>query len=307
MELKRFSKGLLMLAAPPVLIASLLPMFVGLAVAFQREDVATLSNLLWFFLAAFTMVLIEIGKNTVNEYFDYMSGTDRFVEEENLTPFSGGRRVLTTGALSKTEVVFIGICAFGIVILAGLVMALFKTFLIFWIGVLGVVISILYTLPPFKLCYRGFGELAVGIVYGPLILLGTYTLIAEQYSTLPVLLSLPLGFLISNVLVINEFPDYEADLKANKKNLVVILGKQRAVYLYNLLFLFAYVSFLPIVIYTESFLFLPGLLTIPIAIKASLNCKKNYDNTKLMVASNKMTIAIHTITGILMIIAAILN
>jgi len=295
-----------MLMAVPTLVASIVPMTVGFAAALQTNGSVTAYDLLWFLLATVAVILIETGKNTVNEYFDYLSGTDRFVDEEHLTPFSGGRRVLPSGILSGKEVICIGVVTFGLAIAAGLVMAFFKTFLIFWIGIIGIAISICYTLPPFKLCYRGLGELAVGIVYGPLILLGTYTLIAEQYSLQPLLLSLPLGFLISNVLVINEFPDYEADTKAGKKNLVVLLGKPKAVYLHGGLFFLAYASILPAIIYSGNFLLLLIILTAPIAVKACVNCKKNYDNIAMLTNSNKMTIAVYALTGVL-IIAAIVS
>jgi len=301
----RIGKGFFMLMSPPNLMASLIPMAVGFAAALQTLGRAAISDVIWFLFAVFAMVLIETGKNTVNEYFDYLSGTDRFIDEAHLTPFSGGRRVLPSGALTEKEVIVIGVICFGIAIGAGLIMVFFRTFLIFWIGVLGVVISICYTLPPFKLCYRALGEVAVGLVYGPLIVLGSYTLLTRQYALTPLLLSLPICFLVMNILVINEFPDYEADLRAKKRNLVVVLGKQRAIYLYSALFCLAYLSVVPLLLYTRNPLFLLLLLTLPIAVKAVLNCKKHYDTIPLLTASNKMTIAIHALTGVFMILAIV--
>jgi len=301
LEIKRLIKGIIMLSAPKVLTASITPMVVGLACAFIFSGSASVINLLWFFMAVVAIVFIETGKNTVNDYFDFVSGADRFIDESHVTPFSGGRRVLTSNVLSKKEIIIIGILAFCGAGFLGLVMVIFKTPIILWVGIAGILISIFYTAPPLKFCYRGLGELSVGIVYGPLIVLGTYMLITEQFSVFPLLVSLPLGFLVANILVINEYPDYEADFLANKRNLVVIFGKQKAVHIYACLFGLSYASLLPIVIYTRNFIFLIGFLTIPLAIKAVTNCKKNYDNIPLLLASNQMTIMIYMLTGVLMI------
>lgn len=303
--MNRLARGILMLASPPNLMASIIPVTLGFVAALTVIGQPTASDWMWFLLAIFAIILIELGKNTVNEYFDYKSGTDRFIDDEHLTPFSGGRRVLPSGILTELEVIYIGVVTFGVAILAGLIMAYFTTLLVLWIGIIGVAISILYTLPPIKLCYRGFGEMAVGIVYGPLIVMGSFALIAQQFTLEAFLISLPLCFMIANVLVINEFPDYEADKRAYKYNLVVLFGKERSVYIFAGLFALAYLSVLPIVIYTGNLLFLIVLLTMPVAVKACINCKKHYDDIGLLVASNKMTIGIHVLTGVIMIVATL--
>ena len=99
---------------------------------------------------------------------------------------------------------------------------------ILWIGITGVVCAYLYHAPPLKLCYRGLGELAVAVCYGPLIAAGTF-LVQRGHVTADVLLvSIPLGLLIGAFLWINEFPDYAADKAAGKRTLVVRLGRPQA-------------------------------------------------------------------------------
>ena len=85
-----------------------------------------------------------------------------------------------------------------------------------------------YHAPPLKLSYRGFGELAVALCYGPLIALGTYLVQVREVSPGLTLAALPLGLLIAGFLWVNEFPDYAADKSAGKKTLVVRLGRERA-------------------------------------------------------------------------------
>ena len=68
-----------------------------------------------------------------------------------------------------------------------------------------------------KLAYRGLGEFAVGFTFGPLITLGIYLVMSGRFDFKVMIVGLPLGFLIANVLWINQYPDYEADMKGNKK------------------------------------------------------------------------------------------
>jgi 1,4-dihydroxy-2-naphthoate octaprenyltransferase len=85
-----------------------------------------------------------------------------------------------------------------------------------------------YHAPPFRLSYRGFGEMAVAVSYGPLVTAGTYLVQCGTIPTGTALLSLPLGVLIAAFLWINEFPDYTADALSGKRTLVVRLGRARA-------------------------------------------------------------------------------
>jgi len=99
---------------------------------------------------------------------------------------------------------------------------------VFWPGITGVALAYFYHAPPLRLSYRGLGEAAVAIAYGPLICAGTYLV---QRGTIPagvVLAAVPLGILIAAFLWINEFPDYVADALSGKRTLVVRLGRPPA-------------------------------------------------------------------------------
>jgi 1,4-dihydroxy-2-naphthoate octaprenyltransferase len=89
-------------------------------------------------------------------------------------------------------------------------------------------LAFFYHMPPLKLSYRGFGELAVGVSYGPLITVGAYLVQRQTVSLQVILVSLILGLLIAAFLWINEFPDYAADLASGRQNLVVKLGRPQA-------------------------------------------------------------------------------
>ena len=97
-----------------------------------------------------------------------------------------------------------------------------------WIGVAGVALAYFYHAPPLRLSYRGLGELAVAVTYGPLICAGAFLVQRGTLSGEVLWLSLPLALLIAGFLWINEFPDYLADKGAGKRTLVVQLGRWRA-------------------------------------------------------------------------------
>lgn len=301
----KFFTGALTLADPKIWVASFIPATVGFVLAVVSGGTIEAMDILWIFLAYVALALIETGKNGVNEYFDFIYGADPGVDEEHITPFSGGKKTVTSGLLTLKQVIIITVFCFAGAGAIGLAIVLFKRPELIYIGALGVIISIIYTLPPFKLCYRGFGELAVGFTFGPLVVTGAYQLITGTIDALPILFSLPFGLIIANVLIINEFPDYEADKAASKKNLVVRLGKKRATYLYGAVFLAVYACFVFLALYFNIALILPCFTAI-IAWKAYINCVKNYDNISELIASNAATIKILLLTGLLTVISLLI-
>jgi len=126
------------------------------------------------------------------------------------------------------------------------------------IGLFGLLAGWAYSSPPLKLMSIGLGEPLIFFAFGPIITLGTYYVMTDSLTWSAFLLGIPHGFLIMSVIWINEFPDYQADKEANKKNLVVRLGLSRARYLYCLL------MFLPflVIIFLIYFIGLPFLVII---------------------------------------------
>jgi len=182
----------------------------------------------WLALTVVGIFLIEIAKNASGEIVDFDSGTDRAVAPEDRSPFSGGKRVLIDGLLSRRQTISIAAVSYLLGIAAGLVIVAYREPQILWLGVVGVALAYFYHAPPFKLSYRGLGELAVGLCYGPLITSGTYLVQRGTVTLELILVSTLLGLLIAAFLWINEFPDYRADLASGRLNLVVQLGRPKA-------------------------------------------------------------------------------
>lgn len=304
---RRFLRGLVQIADPKIWVASVVPFVVGQVLAYAWGRAAfRFSNIVLTVLAIAALGLIETGKNAANECVDYASGVDRFVDSEHRTPFSGGKKTIVDGCLTYGENAVIAVICFAVAAVLGIIIAAFRP-IVLPFGIAGILISIFYSLPPLKLCYRGLGELAVGIVFGPLVMLGSYALTAGQVDILPFIVSLSTGCLIANVLWINEYPDYEADKAGGKRNLVVRLGKQRAVFGYGVLFSMSGLATVAAAVYARNPVWLLPLLNAPKAVSAVRNCRANHDDIPKLVASNAATVMIYMRAGALFAAAAVVD
>jgi len=299
----RLWQGFWQIADPKIWIASTIPMAVGGAVAYAYSGSFSWP---WFLIGMAAIYLIEIGKNAINEYVDYLSGVDRFVTPDKRTPFSGGKKTIIDGKLTLKENLAIGIITVAAGCLLGLLIIFFRDYNIFWFGLAGVFFALFYSLPPLKLAYRGLGEIAVGFTFGPLITGGTFLVQTGTLIPLIILASLPLGLLIANVLWINQYPDYEADLQGGKRNGVVRLGKKKAGIVFALLFTLAYLTMPVLALVSKNFFWLLPLISLPLAFRAVKVARTQYDNIGLLVEANAKTIQIYQLTGLTMVAAALL-
>ena len=229
----RSISGVYRLADPKIMLASLVPFLSGMAIA-HRGGAAV--SLLLLFGALAALFGVEVGKNAVNDLFDFRSGADLGVRPEERTPFSGGKRVLVDGLLTERQVVASAVGGFAFALLFGSYVAVARDPRLLLLGAAGAAVSIAYTAPPLALAYRGWGEIAVFLAYGPGIVLGADWLFERRISPAAIWASLSLGALIANVLVVNEVPDERADREAGKRTWVVRLGRRRAFRLVAILF-----------------------------------------------------------------------
>lgn len=306
-SVRKLMKGFWQVADPKIWVASTIPLLSGAAIAWTFGSAVSPLGVLWFLLAVIGVYLVEIAKNALNEVVDYQSGVDPSVDEQHTTPFSGGKKSIVQGHLSLTQCLYIAVFCYFTAAALGAVLVLFAEPLVLWPGLAGFVFAVLYSMPPFKLCYRGFGEIAVGLAFGPAIVMGAYVLIAGHFDWLPLLVSLPIAFLIINVLWINQFPDYEVDKAHNKKNGVVRLGKEKAVAVYAVLFALSYLSVIAVAVYAGNMVWLLPLLTVPFAVKAVINCRRHKDDIGKLIASNAATVHIYQLFGMFFVVSAVLD
>ena len=218
------AQGFWRLADPKISLASAAALLLGASAAAADGPL----SVRWLAVTVLGIFAVEVAKNASGEIFDWDSGTDLRIRQEDRSPFSGGKRVLVDELLTRGQTWAIALGGYFLAILAGTVIVRWREAGVLWLGAAGLALAFFYHAPPFRLSYRGLGELAVALCYGPLICTGTFLVQRGTIPTRIVLLSLPLGVLIAAFLWINEFPDYSADALSGKRTLVVRLGRSWA-------------------------------------------------------------------------------
>ena len=242
---RNFWRGFWRLADPKISLASFAGLFLGNCVAAAHGVIAWG----WLGLTVAGVFCVEVAKNAAGEVVDYDSGTDLAVEERDRSPFSGGKRVMVDGLLSRRQTSAIATTFFLAAIIVGLVIVVFLDPRVLSIGLVGMALAWYYHGGSIRLSYRGLGELAVALAYGPVIVCGTY-LVQRGHLYAPLLqASMALGLLVAAFLWINQFPDYRADIQAGKRNLVVRLGLERAAQWYVVILAAGYLWLLLTAIY----------------------------------------------------------
>jgi len=296
MKLKNWTMALRV----PFLTASAVPVLLGTVIAWFATG-----TLYWafFLLALLAGLLIHIGTNVINDYFDHRSGNDE-VNREFVRPFSGGSRVIQAGLLSPVEVLSGGLFFFLLSALIGFYLAWARGPLILVLGAIGFISGMFYTAGPFNWAKRGIGELLVGLNFGILMTLGAYYVQTQTFSWVPVIAAIPVSLLIAAVLYINEFPDYTADKQVGKNTLVVRLGRERAVILYVLIMAGAYLSIgVGVATGVLPLTALLGLITLPLAIRAIQYARTQHSSSFDLVPANALTVIGHLATGLLLTLA----
>lgn len=281
----------------PFFTATIIPIVLGSLIAWYDTG-----NFIWmrFVLSMFGAVLIHTGTNLANDFFDHLEGCD----EANLnpTPFSGGSRVIQDGLIEPRKIIFVSLCSFIIGANIGLYLNyLTGTNIILILGIIGVFLGFFHNFKYLPIYYGGWGELAVGIGFGPLMVLGSYYVQAKQLPLHVFLVSVPVGILIALVLFINEFPDYLADKTVGKKTLVVVLGKRNAMALYHILLVAVYLLIFTFVMFKVlPYICLIVFLTLPLAVKAFVVSMRNFDKIYELLPANASTIGLHSLVGLLL-------
>ncbi len=201
----------------PSLSAAAMPVLLGAAVA-ARAGFFSFPRLLVALVGA---MAIQAGTNLINDYYDYRSGAD---SSESLGP----SMVIQRGLLTADQVWWGGITSFAFGSTLGLVLAYICGWPILVIGLLSVAAGFFYTAVPVSLAYIALGELTVFIFMGPVIVLGTYYVIALEFSRTALWASIPVGFLVAGILHANNIRDIDTDRMHGKRTLAGILGRRGA-------------------------------------------------------------------------------
>ena len=244
--------------------AGLLPYFLGQAIAFNVQGELNWFHFCWGFTGIF---LILVAVELFNEYFDAKEGSDRiFAQQQPEIPnwyFKAG------------------ILALGLAFIIGLYLTLQIGWPVLLFSFLGFLGAYFYVGPPIRWAYRGFGEIVIGLCYGPLMVLGSYYIQTQKVDFVPLFVSVISGLSVFCLAVLNEIPDYYQDMLVGKLNLVVRFGKQRAILLLKSGFagVFALLV-LGVVLKTIPVLAIVAVTTLPWILKSIKSAEKSCDNPK---------------------------
>jgi 1,4-dihydroxy-2-naphthoate polyprenyltransferase len=208
---------------PKTLPAAIIPVMVGTALAYAHRS-ADLGKAVVCLVFA---LLVQIGTNFANDYFDFVQGAD--------TPARvGPRRAVAAGLISPRAMLTATWIVLGAAFAVGLLLVREGGWVLLPIGVVSIACAIAYTGGPFPLGYNGLGDVFVFVFFGLVAVCTTFFVQTGGVTPDVVSCAAAVGLLAANILVANNYRDVETDARAGKKTLVVRFGRRFAVWQYAL-------------------------------------------------------------------------
>lgn len=208
-------KPWILAARPKTLWAAVSPVLIGVALAMD-DGVFHFPSA---FIALIGAVLIQIGTNYANDYFDYLKGADT---EERLGP----TRATAAGWVQPSHMRNAFILVFVLTAILGSYLIVRSGWPIVIIGALSILFAIIYTAGPFPLGYNGLGDIFVFIFFGPVAVGGTYYVQALDINSTVFLAGIAPGLFSAAILTVNNLRDINQDVKSGKKTLQVRFGRK---------------------------------------------------------------------------------
>ena len=242
---------------PRTLPAAVGPVIVGTALAVSADAFDPLAAL----AALLAALLIQIASNFANDLGDFERGTDT---PERVGPL----RVTTAGLLTASDVKRGIVVVLGLAAVCGLYLIYVGGLPILVVGVLSMLAAVAYTYGPLPFGYYGLGDVATFIFFGFIAVVGTYYTQAHAAPAVVWIAAIPMGALVTAILVVNNVRDADQDRAGGKRTLAVVLGRRGARIEYLIMLVLAYV--VPIILWLgfdmRPWVLLP-LLTLPLAVR----------------------------------------
>jgi 1,4-dihydroxy-2-naphthoate octaprenyltransferase len=286
-------KGLLGPMRPPFLLLTPACVLLGLATACWRMGRVSAP---YFIIALIGAVSAHISVNALNEFFDFRSGLDARTQR---TPFSGGSGTLPAQPELARSALFTALIALAVTALVGLYFLWVRGWPLLPLGVLGILVIVAYT--PWFTHHPFLCLIAPGLGFGPLMVGGTDFVLTGEYSWAAFLASLVPFFLVSDLLLLNQFPDVEPDRSVGRRHLPVLIGRRASSLVYGAFLLLAYLS-----IGLAVFLgYLPngtllGVLTLVLAVRAMLGAYRHAEEVAGLLPYLGLNVLINLVTPVLM-------
>src|ERR1700736_235143 len=211
--------------------ASLLPVSVGGAIAFSQGRMHW-----WLFLAALLGALgLHIGTNVINEIYDVRHGIDSITSPRMSMAILKGR-------ISERDAFVVAWSGFILAALMGIFLLLQRGWPIVLLGAIGFIGGYFYTAPPFQYKYRALGLPLVFVLMGPLMVIGSYYAVTGGFDPNLIVVSIPVGLLVTAILHGNEWRDVAEDTRHGFTTFSAQVGRETAHWVYVMLILGAYVA-----------------------------------------------------------------
>ena len=217
---------------------SLLPALLALCMTIQTNTFSTTLS-----LCAFASILfLHLAANLVDDYFDYKKNKNIIDLQNNpsKSPIRKGKcNYLISGQTDEKTLLKVILLLFGISLIFGITIFIYRGIIILYYILITGFLCISYSGFPLRLSYHGFGELVIGLIFGPLLMSGVYYTATGSFSTTLWIISCCVGLLVLNILYTHSVMDYEADKSVHKKTLAVILKNKNMMLLISFLITFS--------------------------------------------------------------------
>jgi len=245
------------------------PVLAGYVFGYRSSDCRDF-NLSGLLVLLFAAAIIHLFANGINDYFDYRAGLETLIRDElgqDRNDEQGGSKLLSNNIISLHTAEKILIFLIMLIAVSGLYILLTVDWKITGFGAAGIILGCFYTAPPFRLSYRGIGEIIIFICFGILPFLTGFYFIKEDIDAIAFLPASVFGLLTVLILFFHHFGHWRQDKKKGKKNLIVIIGPEWGIRLFKFLvfliiILIALNSYLGIFNYFSMTLFIPMLILI---------------------------------------------
>ena len=251
-------------ARPRTLPASASPGIAASAYAFYAGTFRWVPAVLCLLFA----LLAQVASNMANDYFDYVKGSDKAGRV-------GPRRAVASGDITPRAMLMGTFCVLGVACAVGLGLVFFAGWQLIPIGVIIALFALAYTAGPYPLAYHGLGDVTVFLFFGLVAVNMTYYVQALQFDADVFLLSIVMGLLSINILLVNNYRDMEEDAAANKRTTVVLFGRRFALWWYFVNGVIAVLLLLPCLAdFGIVYIFLPAIVYLFLHIKTGLAIKQ---------------------------------
>lgn len=268
---------------PQFLLLPVVLILAGTAVAWYDGSF----NILYALLALVGLLLCHASVNILNDYVDYKSGVDLKTIK---TPFSGGSGILPANKLTPRQALWYGTICLVLAVPIGVFFAIAQGWQLLPLLLVAAICVVFYTPVILK---TNFPEWSPGLGLGFLPVLGAYFAQTGHYTFSAFTVAVPAGFLVLNLLLLNEFPDAEADMVASKKTLPITAGKRKAAIVYTTFMILTYLWIVAMVIAGPMpKIALLALLTLPFAYKAVKGSFNYNDLSKLVPAQGNNVLTV---------------